>query len=47
MAGPFAHVILVDTLCLDGDVLDSIQTLTNPMRYALMEFDRPDGQQGI
>ena len=40
MAGPFAHMILVDTLCQDASVLDSIDTLTKKMKQGLMKFPK-------
>lgn len=35
MAGTFAHITLVDTLCQEGSRLESIPNLTSPMRHAL------------
>jgi len=40
MAGTFAHITLVDTLCQQGNRLDSIPTLTRPMRHALKVYLR-------
>ena len=38
MAGTFAHIGLVDSLCEDADALDGISTLTPTMKRALMQF---------
>ena len=38
MAGTFAHIAVVDTLCTTGEVLESIETLTRVMRYALRKY---------
>jgi hypothetical protein len=38
MAGTFAHITLVDSICQDADTLDSIITLTPAMKRALMQF---------
>jgi hypothetical protein len=38
MAGTFAHITLVDSLCQDADILDSIPGLTSKMKYSLMKF---------
>jgi hypothetical protein len=35
MAGGFAHITLVDTICKDGDALDGIPSLTPAMKQAL------------
>ena len=40
MAGPFAHMILADTLCQGPDLLDSIKTLTGNMKFGLMSFSK-------
>ena len=39
MAGTFAHITLVDSLCQDADALDSIDTLSPTMKRALMQFN--------
>ena len=39
MAGTFAHIGLVDSLCQDADTLDGIATLTPAMKRALMTFN--------
>lgn len=39
MAGTFAHITLVDSLCQDSDVLDKIDSLTPSMKRALMQFN--------
>jgi hypothetical protein len=38
MAGGFAHITLVDTLCMDGDILDGISNLTPAMKHALSVY---------
>ena len=39
MAGTFAHITLVDSLCQNADTLDGITSLTPKMKRALMQFD--------
>jgi hypothetical protein len=39
MAGTFAHITLVDSLCQNADALDSITTLLPTMKRALMQFN--------
>lgn len=38
MAGTFAHITLVDSICQNADALDSITALTPSMKRALMKF---------
>jgi hypothetical protein len=38
MAGTFAHITVVNTLCTTGEVLESIETLTRVMRYSLRKY---------
>ncbi len=37
MAGTFAHITLVDSLCQNADALDTISSLTTKMKRALMQ----------
>ena len=39
MAGTFAHITLVDSICQNADALDSIDTLSPTMKRALMQFN--------
>lgn len=39
MAGTFTHLIVVDSICQASDILDSINTLTKKMKYALKLFN--------
>ena len=39
MAGTFAHITLVDSLCQNADALDGIDTLSPTMKRALMQFN--------
>jgi hypothetical protein len=38
MAGTFAHIGLVDSLCHNADLLDEISGLTPQMKRSLMKF---------
>jgi|WetSurMetagenome_2_1015567.scaffolds.fasta_scaffold61606_2 hypothetical protein len=40
MAGPFAHIMIVDQICQIPKNLNSIVTLTKPIRYALRHFNK-------